>query len=172
MKLGSGGAVEWDRLIGGSMDESGRSVRQTTDGGYIVLGSSASSESGDVTGTRLGASGNDFWVVNLDGAGAIRWQRLFGGGGNDVGDSVQQTADGGYILAGYSGSSKSGNVTGTTHGGSDLLAGEAERDGPPVLPVPPARRSRRRTRTATGCTTTSTATGGRTSRTSSCTSTR
>ena len=138
VKLGSGGAVEWDRLIGGSMDESGRSVRQTRDGGYIILGSSSSSESGDVTGTRLGASGNDFWVVNLDGAGAIRWQRLFGGGGSDVGESVQQTADGGYVLAGSSGSSKSGNVTGTTNGGSDYWLVKLNPAATGVLPVPPS----------------------------------
>ena len=54
-----------------------------------------------MTGGRLGQTGTDFWVVNLDGTGAIRWQRLLGGGGNDVGTSAQQTADRGYILAGY-----------------------------------------------------------------------
>ena len=75
-----------------------------------------SSASGDVTGTNHG--GWDYWVVKLDAAGALSWQKLLGGSGYDEGMSVQQTADGGYVLLGYSWSSLSGDVAGTNHGNS------------------------------------------------------
>jgi PKD repeat protein len=120
------------------MNDNGRSVRQTADGGYILLGSSASSESGEVTGTQHGASGSDYWAVKLDGAGAIRWQRLYGGGGNDVGASVQQTSDGGYVLAGYSGSAAGGDVAAATHGASDVWLVKLNATALPVLAVPPS----------------------------------
>ncbi len=112
-----GPAIEWQRLLGGSSNEFGHSVQPTADGGYILLGGSSSSQNGDVTGTRHG-SFTDFWVVKLDRTGTIQWQKLLGGTGNDEGYSVQQTTDGGYILLGSSGSSKSGDVAGTNHGGS------------------------------------------------------
>ena len=136
VKLNSSGAIQWQKLLGGSMDESGRSIRQTVDGGYVLLGSSSSSQSGDVTGVRHGTTGNDFWVVNLDGTGAIRWQRLLGGGSNDFGTSVQQASDLGYILAGYTGSSATGDVTDTTHGSSDVWVVKLNATALPVSPVP------------------------------------
>ncbi len=114
VKLDGGGAIEWQRLLGGSGEDWGSAVQQTTDGGYILLGSSFSSESGDVTGVNHGAA--DLWVVKVDGAGAIQWQRLLGGDRGDSGHSVQQTADGGYILLGTSSSSANGDVAGTNHG--------------------------------------------------------
>ncbi len=97
--------------------DDGRSVQQTADGGYILLGQSDSSASGDVTGTNHGSA--DCWVVKLDGAGAIQWQKLLGGSGVEDRRSVQQTADGGYILLGSSTSSANGDVTGTNHGSTD-----------------------------------------------------
>jgi PKD repeat protein len=136
VKLSSAGAVEWNRLIGGSGDEHGRSVRQAADGGYVLLADSASSLSGDVTGTTHG--GADYWVVALDAAGAIRWQRLYGGGANDYAASVQQTADGGYVLAGYSGSGVGGDVTRATHGSSDYWLVKLNPALSPAIAVPPS----------------------------------
>ena len=116
-EAGHAGAIQWQRLLGGSNFEQGFSVQQTTDGGYILLGSSWSSASGDVAGANHGT--HDLWVVKLDAAGTIQWQRLLGGSGSDDGYSVQQTADGGYVLLGDSHSSASGDVTGTNHGSTD-----------------------------------------------------
>ena len=79
--------------------------------------------SGDVTGTIHGLT--DYWVVKLDSAGNIVWQKLLGGSGNELAWSVQQTGDGGYIVAGWSASSASGDVTGTNHGGNDYLGSQA-----------------------------------------------
>jgi hypothetical protein len=120
VKLDGAGAIQWQKLLGGSGYERSPRVRQTADGGYILLSTSDSSRSGDVTGTNHGL--HDFWVAKLDGAGGIQWQKLLGGNANDYGESVHQTADGGYILTGYSYSSASGNVTGTNHGSGDLWA--------------------------------------------------
>jgi PKD repeat protein len=120
VKLTAGGAVQWQRLYGGGGNDFGECIRQTVDGGYILLGWTGSSKSGNVTGTNHGDA--DIWVAKLDGTGAIEWQRSLGGAGRDVGYSVRQTADGGYICVGYSASSASGDVTGGNKGLRDLWA--------------------------------------------------
>src|SRR5690606_33407927 len=78
-----------------------------------VAGQSKSND-GDVTGNH---GSHDCWVVKLDHTGNIQWQKSLGGSSIDVAHSIQQTADGGYILAGYS-HSNDGDVTGN-HGGYD-----------------------------------------------------
>ncbi len=119
--------IEWQSLIGGDDTDSARSGQQTADGGYILLGSSWSSESGDVSGENHGMA--DYWVVRLDGTGAIAWERLLGGTGDDRGICVQQTDDGGFILLGRSNSSASGDVTGTNRGERDLWVVKTNKDG-------------------------------------------
>ncbi|MBW1298876.1 hypothetical protein [Aquimarina litoralis] len=80
------------------MDEEGKSIQQTTDGGYIVAGTSNSPE--------FDHNGNfDFWVVKLDASGNLVWENSYGGSGNDSANSIQQTTDGGYIVAGFTSSS-------------------------------------------------------------------
>lgn len=121
VKLSEKGAIQWQRLLGGSAWDAGYSVDQTTDGGYVLVGSSASSKSGDVTGTNHGVGGSDdIWVVKLDANDATRWQRLLGGDRDDYGESVDTTADGGYVLFGSTYSNRTGQVTGTSRGGQDF----------------------------------------------------
>ena len=120
VKLDGGGGIQWQKLLGGSGNEEGSSIEQTSDGGYVLTGYSTSSASGDVTGTSHGTY--DIWLVNLDGTGAVRWQRLLGGSATEDGLSVRETPDGGYIIVGSSQSSASGDVTGTNHGGVDVWA--------------------------------------------------
>ena len=107
VKLNSAGAMEWQKSLGGSSYDIANSIRQTLDGGYIVGGSSASSD-GDVNENK---GSFDFWIVKLRCAGNIEWQKSFGGGSRDSVKSIQQTSDGGYIAAGDS-SSSDGDVTG------------------------------------------------------------
>jgi uncharacterized delta-60 repeat protein len=90
LKLDLAGSVEWQRAYGGSEIERAYSVEQTADGGYIVAGTTYS----------FGAGGEDFWVLKLDSTGSVEWQRAYGGSANDYAKSVQQTADGGYVVAG------------------------------------------------------------------------
>ncbi len=117
VKLDAAGNISWNKLLGGSGDDIAYNIQQTTDGGYIVAGSSKSSANGDVTGTNRGL--NDYWIVKLDAAGNISWNKLIGGSNDDIAYSIQQCAGGGYIIAGYSGSSSTGDVTGTNHGATD-----------------------------------------------------
>ncbi len=106
--------IEWQKCIGGTDWDFGRSIQQTTDGGYIIAGSTRSNN-GDVTGNH-GFNG-DYWVVKLDGSGNLQWQKCFGGSSGDYANSIQQTTDGGYIVAGAC-YSNDGDITGY-HGNGD-----------------------------------------------------
>jgi len=94
IKLSSTASIEWQKTYGGSGNDYGYSIQQTTDGGYIVAG---------VTYT-YGAGAGDFWILKLNSSGNVQWQRTYGGSSTDVAKSVQQTTDGGYIVAGYTSS--------------------------------------------------------------------
>ncbi len=118
VKLDGAGNILWNRLYGGNADEIAESIHQTTDGGFIIAGYSASSASGDVTGINNGL--NDYWVIKLDAAGNIVWNKLYGGSLNDYAYSIVSTTEGGYAVTGYAISSATGNVTGINHGGSDI----------------------------------------------------
>ena len=117
VKLDGTGNIVWQNTIGGSGNDGLRSIRQTSDGGYILGGDSASGISGDKTETSQGNT--DYWVVKLDGSGAISWQNTIGGSGNDFLYSIQQTSDGGYILCGESASGISGDKTEVVQGSKD-----------------------------------------------------
>ena len=94
IKTDSSGDLSWNKTLGGSGTERGSSVQQTTDGGYIIAGYTSS----------YGAGGRDAWLTKTDSSGDLSWNQTFGGSGIDRGSSVQQTTDGGYIIAGYTNS--------------------------------------------------------------------
>jgi len=98
LKLDSKGEVQWQKTFGGGDDDVTNSIQQTTDGGYIVAGWTKS----------FGSGGEDAYILKLDSKGEVQWQRTFGGGDSDVANSVQQTTDGGYIVAGWTKSFGSG----------------------------------------------------------------
>ena len=114
VKLNDIGTIEWQKSLGGTASEIPQSILQTTDGGYIVAGFSRSND-GDVSGNHGSA---DCWVVKLTSIGTIEWQKSLGGSGYESAISIQQTNDGGYILAGYS-NSNDGDVSGN-HGNDDF----------------------------------------------------
>ena len=113
VNLDSLGAINWQKSLGGTGNDFAYSIQQTTDDGYIVAGSSSSTD-GDVTSNH---GFNDYWVVKLDSIGIIVWQKTLGGSSWDVATSIQQTTDGGYIVTGFS-SSSNGDIT-SYHGGRD-----------------------------------------------------
>jgi hypothetical protein len=90
IKTNSSGDTLWTRTFGGTDEDWGRSVQQTADGGYIVTGGTCS----------LGAGYFDAYLIKTNAYGDTLWTRTYGGTGADWGESVQQTADGGYIVAG------------------------------------------------------------------------
>lgn len=102
VKLNSSGNLVWEKSLGGTMDEGGvtylipNSIQQTSDGGFIVAGFTHSND-GDVTGNH---GNGDAWIVKLDSNGNILWQKALGGSNGDGAYSVQQTIDGGFIIAG------------------------------------------------------------------------
>jgi len=93
LKIYQNGDVEWQKTYGSSDNENPGSIRQTSDGGYIVAASMRGSSS-----PRY-----DFWVLKLFPNGEIEWQQTYGGGDDDYADAVEQTADGGYIVSGSTG---------------------------------------------------------------------
>ena len=118
LKLDSVGTLVWQKPLGGSNGDLAYSIQQTKDKGYVVAGGTVSTD-GQVTG--LHGSREDFWVVKLDNTGTLQWQKTLGGSEIEEGRSVDQTTDGGYIIAGWSGFSNvnNGDVTGN-HGNYDV----------------------------------------------------
>jgi len=114
VKLNSTGNIEWQKTLGGPSVDQAYSVKQCDDGGYIVAGYTTSN-GGDVTGIH--GNYQDYWVVKLNSAGSIQWQKTLGGTDDDRAFDVQQCNDGGYVVAGYA-NSTNGDVTGN-HGGPD-----------------------------------------------------
>ena len=117
VKVNSLGNMQWQKCLGGSNDDEAMSVKQTTDGGYIVTGVSQSND-GNVTGHH---GNSDHWVVKLNNVGSIQWQKSLGGSDLDWGWAIEQTTDGGYVEAGAS-RSVDGDITGhhSTAGGEDF----------------------------------------------------
>lgn len=101
VKLDATGNIQWQKSLGGSGNDYGTSIQITVDGGYIIAGDS-NSTNGDVTGNH---GAEDYWVVKIDSAGTIQWQKSFGGLALDKAQSIITTPDDGYIVAGYSSSS-------------------------------------------------------------------
>jgi len=97
VKLNSDGDTVWTKCLGGSEADEAFDIIQTSDGGFVVCGVSPSSD-GDVYGNHGQA---DYWLVKLNSNGDTVWTRCYGGSGYDQANSVQQTSDGGFILAGW-----------------------------------------------------------------------
>ncbi|WP_052297609.1 MULTISPECIES: hypothetical protein [Methanothrix] len=102
IKTDSKGDREWDRTFGGSNFDSGASVQQTRDGGYIVTGYNTTTIDNVGSYSRLFNSDNigRVWLIKTDSEGIELWNETFGGTRNDWGNSVQETRDGGYIITG------------------------------------------------------------------------
>jgi Secretion system C-terminal sorting domain len=110
-------AIEWQRTIGGDSQDAIFSAAQTTDGGYILGGYSSSGISGEKTDTSRGYE--DYWVVKLNSTGIIEWDKTYGGDSTDYLQVVLQTAEGGYMLGGYTYSSNTGDKSDPAKGSWD-----------------------------------------------------
>ncbi len=101
VKLTSIGVIEWQKNFGGGMWDYPYSIQQTKDSGYVIAGYTDSFD-GDVVGrTRYNVDNHDFWVVKITSTGILEWQKSLGGSSEDIAESIQQTSDGGYIVAGH-----------------------------------------------------------------------
>lgn len=91
-KLNSGGDVQWQKTFGGTNRDIAYSTITTSDGGFLIAGSTSS----------YGAGIDDFWLLKLDDSGNIQWQKTYGSDQSDIPYSAMQTPDGGYIVCGIS----------------------------------------------------------------------
>ncbi len=103
---------QWARIYAGDGSDFGQSIRQTVDGGYIVIGYTSS----------FGVRNYDFWLLKLSRTGEVVWEKTYGGVGIDYAYSVEQTEDEGYVIAGYSRSF-------TSEGDADFLVIKLLSDG-------------------------------------------
>ena len=94
-KTDSYGYKEWSQTYGGTDGDYAHSLVETSDGGYTIAGWTNS----------FGAGKGDFWLVKTDSYGNIEWNQTYGGTDGDYAHSLVETLDGGYALAGDTGSS-------------------------------------------------------------------
>ncbi len=124
IKLNTFGDSLWTRTYGGNFEESAIGLWPTNDGGCILTGSSNSFSTGDFDG----------YIVKTDANGDILWTRTYGGTGMEVANSVQQTSDNGYAIAGYTNSIGAGDfdmflLKTDAFGNSQLNLGQEEPPG-------------------------------------------
>ena len=100
VKLDANRNIVWQKTLGGSMADYALKIIKDTDGGFVVAAQTFSTD-GDVTG-NIGA--NDYWVIKLDAAGNLLWQKSAGGKGKDLATDVVQTAPNRYAVVGTAGS--------------------------------------------------------------------
>jgi hypothetical protein len=99
IKTDANGNIIWAKTYGGTDIDWASSVQQTSDGGYIVAGGTWS----------FGAGGGDLFLIKTDANGNRSWAKTYGRTGSDFASSVQQASDGGYIVAGSTGSFGAGD---------------------------------------------------------------
>ncbi len=92
LKIDSNGAVEWAKAYGGIINEAAYAAVQTSDGGYLVVGKTAS----------FGSGADDILILRLTNGGLVSWAKVYGGSADDWPQSVIQTPDGGFVVAGVS----------------------------------------------------------------------
>ncbi|MGN6569245.1 MAG: T9SS type A sorting domain-containing protein [Flavipsychrobacter sp.] len=107
MKLDDTGKILWEKSYGGRFAEVCNKIIQTSDGGYIGIGTT-SSRDGDAFGnhdtTTVHIGTKDVLVIKTDKDGVVEWEKCYGGTGNENGNDIRQTSDGGYVFTGMAGS--------------------------------------------------------------------
>ena len=118
IKCDENGVKEWDKTLGGTDDDFFFTIISTSDSGYLLLTSSRSPSSGNISQDPIGVF--DMWLVKLNSAGEIDWEHRYGGDGNNgPGDGVQ-LPDGGYLIGGYTNALAGGDVSDDGFGDYDF----------------------------------------------------
>lgn len=131
VKLDNSGNIEWEKTLGGTGIDEGCSVKQTSDNGFILVGTTQSNN-GDVSGLHLGPNnGSDIWLVKTDSQGNIEWQKCLGGTATEKGYDVVESNDGHFIVLGMS-DSTNGDLT-LNHGYWDVWLVKLSSNGEMVL---------------------------------------
>jgi hypothetical protein len=127
IKIDKNGTIEWDKTYGGDNVDRIASIIETTDGGYILGGTSQSTASGDKTENGRGKS--DFWIIKTDKNGNKLWDKTFGGDAYENLATIKQTDEGGYVFGGTTQSEISGDKTDSRRGGDDFWIVKTDRNG-------------------------------------------
>ena len=123
LKYDANNTLIWNKTFGGSNDDRGADIIETSDGGFALLGYSRSSDK-DLT---VNAGSQDFWFIKLSLNGDITWQKTFGFSGADYGTTLIQTNDNGYLITGVldvtsSGGQGNSKSSKAQHAGGDIWA--------------------------------------------------
>ncbi|MBC7921628.1 MAG: T9SS type A sorting domain-containing protein [Ferruginibacter sp.] len=127
IKVDGKGNRQWDKTLGGNRSDYLSAAVATSDGGYLLAGTSDSGVSGDKSEASRG--GNDYWLVKVDGHGNKAWDRTLGGNRGDYLYALVATADGGYLLAGTSNSDLGGEKSQASRGKYDYWIIKVDGDG-------------------------------------------
>lgn len=126
-KMDEKGDLDWQESFGGAGNDFLQSVKLTKDGGFILAGTSNSPKG---TQKNEGSRGQeDIWIIKLDAKGGEIWQKTIGGNGQEKVNSIIQTKDGGYLIAGSSSSDKSGEKSEDGRGNLDYWIVKLDKDG-------------------------------------------
>lgn len=96
IKLSAGGVTQWTKYFGGTLSETLFDAIQTADGGFVLVGSSDSTDV-DISNNK---GTYDFWIVKIDADGALVWEKNFGGSEIDEARGIALTGDGNYLIVG------------------------------------------------------------------------
>lgn len=113
LKFDAEGNLQWHKTYGGSKDDRGQAVVQTSDGGYALAGYARSSD-GDGSQNQ---GFHDHWILKLNSAGDIEWEKSYGFAGHDHAYDLVQTDDGGFFFSGFLDVVASGGEGGKVKGG-------------------------------------------------------
>jgi len=111
VRTDANGNMLWNKTYGGAGTDIAYSLAKTSDGGFVMVGST----------TSFGAGGSDLWLVKVDANGNLVWSKTYGGAGNDSGNCIVQTSDGGFVMV--------GSTTSFGAGGSDLWLVKVDANG-------------------------------------------
>lgn len=117
IKIDNNGQKILDKTIGGTSQDELAAALVSLNGQLVLVGKSLSGIGGHKTQDSRGAS--DFWVVKLDSNGTKIWDKRFGGTAQDIPTSVVTSADGGFVIGGYSASALNGDKSEASRGGFD-----------------------------------------------------
>ena len=127
VKVDENGTTLWDKSYGGSASESAKKIIATADGNYLFVGSSSSPADGNKTAPMYGYG--DIWLVKVDENGTTLWDKSYGGSKGESANDIIATADGNYLIAGYSRSPADGNKTAPNYGSDDIWLVKVDENG-------------------------------------------
>jgi hypothetical protein len=129
IKYDSTWVKEWDKVLGGTDEESLNGVIRTDDGGFILAATSYSDISGDKSENSRGTDDSDYWVIKIDAQGNKIWDKTYGGADEDAVDGFRRHPAGGYLISGTSYSGQSGEKTHDSYGKQDWWVVRIDDDG-------------------------------------------